>query len=521
MASIDVFPTAPVGPVSKYLYSGFLEHLGRCIYGGILPAKRTTFPYTSSRPCPEEQFVETPAELLTPEGFRKDVLSVLRDELRMPLVRWPGGNYVSSYHWEDGVGPTSERKIRPELAWGGEECNQFGTNEFIEWCRAAKTEPFIILNMGTGTLAEALHWIEYCNGTGDTYYANLRRAHTGRAEPHNVVYWGLGNEVYGEWQVGQQTAEAYAATARQWAHAIRLLDPAVKLVSCGEIGHSSWDGTVLDALADKVDLHSIHLYTGFGPRDRSQTEREFARCVYGPDGAEFAIETCKGLINKARLARNVHKPIKIAFDEYGPWDETIGTPQNGLEQTYTLTDALAMAAWLNVFIRQTDSVEIACNAQSVNVISPLMASPTGVLRQATYWPLYLFARYMRDGTAVRVSVTGAPSYAGETLPAWIGPVKGPPRELDVSAVLAGRSLRVAVVNRSETHAHTVPVRVAFADVPPGAEVEVHEVWHQDVRAKNEWGAREREVAAVTRRAAWDGRWTFREHSFTLLVLPLQ
>lgn len=129
--AIDVFPSSPIAPVSQYIFSGFLEHLGRCIYGGILPSTRTTFPHTPRKPCPEAEFNETPQELLTPEGFRADVLEVLRDELRVPLIRWPGGNFVSSYNWKDGIGPREERKRRPELAWNGEESNQFGTDEQV------------------------------------------------------------------------------------------------------------------------------------------------------------------------------------------------------------------------------------------------------------------------------------------------------------------------------------------------------------------------------------------------------
>ncbi|TBU37989.1 glycoside hydrolase superfamily, partial [Dichomitus squalens] len=264
--AIDIFPSSPIAPVSPYIFSGFLEHLGSCIYGGILPSTRTAFPYTPRKPFPEAQFTETPAALLTPKRFRADVLEVLRDELRVPLIRWPGGNFAI-------------RMLK------------LSTSRFIAWCRAAKIEPYIILNMGTGTLENALHWIDY--------YANLRRKNTGRDEAYGVKYRGLGNEVWGEWQVGQQTASAYATKARQWAHAIRLVDPNVILVGCGEIGIDPWDGVVLDELADKVDLHSIHLYTGFGPRDRSRTERHYGRSVYGPDAAEYSIEVCKGLINKA------------------------------------------------------------------------------------------------------------------------------------------------------------------------------------------------------------------------------
>lgn len=137
--ALDVFPSAPIAPVSPLIFSGFLEHLGRCIYGGILPAGRTNFPYTPRNPCPRDQFIETPKELLTEEGFRKDILVVLRDELETPLVRWPGGNYVSSYNWKDGIGPREERKRRPELAWGGEESNLFGTDECTPYDAAAPT----------------------------------------------------------------------------------------------------------------------------------------------------------------------------------------------------------------------------------------------------------------------------------------------------------------------------------------------------------------------------------------------
>lgn len=215
----------------------------------------------------------------------------------------------------------------------------------------AKIEPYIILNMGTGSLEDALNWIEYCNGTGDTYWANLRRKHTGKDEAHavrlltfqyfletalmvpsmqQVKYWGLGNEVWGEWQVGQQTAEDYATKARQWAHAIKLIDPTVTLIVCGETGLTHWDDVVLDRLADKVEMTryavpvyihsiamfsrshaviSIHLYTGFGSRDRSQVDKEYGRGVYGPDAAEYCIEICKGLINKAVSLSNSRNTV--------------------------------------------------------------------------------------------------------------------------------------------------------------------------------------------------------------------
>jgi alpha-N-arabinofuranosidase len=216
--------------VSDKLYSGFIEHLGRGIYGGIV----------------DNPAAPSPAELLQAQddgskgtegrlGWRKDVMKIIaRDgELETPILRWPGGNFVSNYHWQDGIGPISQRPKRIELAWLATESNIFGTDEFIDYARALGVEPYLCLNMGTGTYEEALSWLEYCNGTGDTYWANLRRKNTGRDEPHNVKLWGLGNEIHGPWQVGHLSATDYTKKAARWAHGLRLVDPSIKLVSCG------------------------------------------------------------------------------------------------------------------------------------------------------------------------------------------------------------------------------------------------------------------------------------------------
>jgi alpha-L-arabinofuranosidase len=202
MTKIAVSPARRIGRIDRNVFGGFVEHLGRCIYGGL---------YDEGSPLSDSH------------GFRKDVLGLLR-ELRMGVLRWPGGNFVSNYHWTDGIGPKNDRPRRPELAWGGEEPNRFGTDEFLAYCSELGTEPYICLNMGTGTLREALDWVEYCNGAGDTHWANLRRA-GGHEEPYRVRYWGLGNEMYGEWQVGAVSAEEYVREATRWARAIKMLDP--------------------------------------------------------------------------------------------------------------------------------------------------------------------------------------------------------------------------------------------------------------------------------------------------------
>ncbi len=239
MTRIAIDPARPVGRLDRKVFGGFVEHLGRCIYGGL---------YEEDSPLSDDR------------GFRKDVLGLLR-ELRLGVLRWPGGNFVSNYHWADGIGPIHSRPRRPELAWGGEESNRFGTDEYLAYCAELGTEPYICLNMGTGTLEEALAWVEYCNSAANTAWAGRRREN-GRAEPWRVTYWGLGNEMYGDWQVGAFTAEEYVREATRWARAIRMLDPQAKLVSCGMNGWNEWDRVVIDGMASLVDYHSLHIYTG-------------------------------------------------------------------------------------------------------------------------------------------------------------------------------------------------------------------------------------------------------------------
>jgi alpha-L-arabinofuranosidase len=261
---IEIDPAKLLSKIDPMIYGGFTEymipsdrnrlvetdspfrHMGRCIYGGIF---------------------EPTSPLADEHGFRTDVLSALR-ELNLPVLRYPGGNFVATYHWTDGIGDRSKRPSRPELAWLGTETNAFGTDEFMHFLDVLskdrkdgkRVEPYLCLNMGTGTLDEALAWVEYCNGTRDTYWANKRREN-GHPEPYKVRYWALGNEMYGDWQVEQMTKEDYAKKAIQWAKALRLLDPDIVLILCGLDGISEWDFHVLKECVNWVDMHSIHMYT--------------------------------------------------------------------------------------------------------------------------------------------------------------------------------------------------------------------------------------------------------------------
>lgn len=362
-ATIQVNLDRELGPVDRRIFGGFIEHLGRCIYGGL---------YEEGSPLSDDR------------GFRTDVLEAVRG-LRMPILRWPGGNFVSGYNWTDGIGPIEERPARPELAWHTVESNRFGTDEFIAYCREIEVEPYICVNMGTGTMDEARAWVEYCNGTADTYWANQRRKN-GHDEPFNVKYWGLGNEMYGAWQIGALSAEDYAARAIEFAKVMKWTDPSIELISCGQNGWQEWDRIVLERLAPHVRYHSIHLYTG---------SSDFTENVLQPHIAEYAIDAVTAEINRLRIDGKLPHDITIAYDEWNVWFRNRGADSQ-LEERYDLSDALAVATYLNIFIRKARMMGMANLAQLVNVIAPIFTSPEGMFRQTIYHPLALMAEHTRD-----------------------------------------------------------------------------------------------------------------------------
>ncbi|PWN31687.1 glycoside hydrolase [Meira miltonrushii] len=501
--------------VSKKLYSGFLEHVGRCIYGGIvndpeqtcsddllLPLPNTSVDWHKDRLKVRKDVFEELSIELGIEAKEWYTLSKDQQALR-PLLRWPGGNYVSNYHWQDGIGPIHKRPQRIELAWHGTESNTFGTDEYIEYCRKLGVEPYICLNMGTGTLEEALAWLEYCNGTGNTYWANLRRANTGKEEPHNVQYWGLGNELWGEWQVGRMNAVEYTRTAQRWAHALKLVDPTIKLVSCGKEGGCEWDWTVLQGLNGLVDLHSIHYYTMLGHQNHIRSDEKdnlgsYEKNVFGAAAAEQYITTCVKLIDMAqmeaynaipmeKLRDMVNKmypaPIGICMDEWNVWDDRKATPQRGLEQVYDYTDMLGTVAWLHVLVRNTARMPIACLAQSVNVLSPLLTNSTSTLRQGTYYPVSLFAKYMCDGYLLQVP--SLPDiYTGLTFPVWSQEIARPAYVDLVAILLPGKgAIHLSILNRHPTATWQAPLQI-LAEEFEIENIEVYSIFNKDLQATN-------------------------------------
>jgi alpha-N-arabinofuranosidase len=432
MTRISVDPGRQLGALDPKVFGGFIEHLGRCIYGGI---------YDEGSPLADER------------GFRKDVLALLRD-LKVGVLRWPGGNFVSNYHWTDGIGPADGRPRRPELAWGGEESNRFGTDEFISYCGELGTEPYICLNMGTGTLEEALAWVEYCNGSGGTAWAQRRREN-GHDAPYRVRYWGLGNEMYGDWQVGALSAEEYVRTASRWARAIKMLDPDAVLVSCGMNGWNDWDRVVIEGMSHLVDLHSVHIYTG--------TE-EYWPNVLQPHQAERAIGCARALIERTAYVKKIASPPRIAYDEWNVW---FRAQDGALEERYNFADALAVATYLNIFVRNCDWVRMANLAQMVNAIAPIVTTPDTAVTQPIYYPVLLHAQAALE-FAADVHVTGPtiePIGPGQT-GRWPHRVAdlGPFSLVDAAATTSADRRRIALTLVNRNPDQPEPAEIVLRDL---------------------------------------------------------
>lgn len=488
MARIKLDLDRTIGTVDRRMFGGFIEHLGRCVYGGVF---------------------DEDSPLADADGIRQDVLQAAKG-LRMPLLRWPGGNFVSGYHWTDGIGPRDERPRRAELAWNTVESNRFGTDEFIAYCRDLGTEPYLCLNMGNGTMDEALAWVEYCNGTGDTYWANRRREN-GHEEPFGVKYWGLGNEMYGEWQIGALSAEEYVANAVRWARALRRLDPDIVLVGCGLNGWSEWDRIVIDGLVEHVDYHSIHIYTG---------SDDYWSNVLAPHQVERALDTCQTMIDRARYLHKVERPVYVAYDEWNVW--FVGR-DNEPDERYSLSDALAVATYLNAFVRHADSVRIANLAQMVNVIAPIFTNKDGLFLQTIYHPLRLAAEYTQD--------VALDAYVDCETVDYTEPDNGPRTHrisdlgpfplLDVAASrdATGRRVVVSVVNRSPDA--SIRATLSLGDANPVGDVVVRVVDGADVQVQNSFEHSEAVTVVEHRTPATESiEYEFAPHSYTQLDIEI-
>jgi alpha-N-arabinofuranosidase len=358
----------------RRVLGSFLEHLGRAVYTGVY---------------------EPGSALADANGFRKDVIAAVK-ELGVPIIRYPGGNFVSGYNWLDGLGPKNQRPTVLERAWNSLEPNQFGTNEFMDWCKLVDAEPLLGFNLGTGTPEMAVALVEYCNVRQGTKWSDLRRKH-GYEQPHSVKYWCLGNEMDGPWQMGHMPAREYGRKARDAARQIRVVDPDTRLIACGSSNtilptYLEWDREVLEECYDQVDGISLHNYYG---NTQELTGNSTPRFLAMNLDMERQIHEIAAVCDYVQGLRRSPKRLWLSFDEWNVWYRARNAAARDgqkqfaprlLEEVYNLEDALLVGGFLNTLLRQSDRVRVACLAQLINVISPLVTNETSVLRQSIYYP---------------------------------------------------------------------------------------------------------------------------------------
>jgi len=382
-----------IAEVDKRIYGSFIEHLGRAVYGGI---------YDPSHSSADEN------------GFRSDVKELIQ-ELQVPIIRYPGGNFVSGYNWEDGVGPVEDRPKRLELAWRTVEPNYVGTNEFMKWAKQAGSEVMMAVNLGTRGIDAARNLVEYCNHSGGSYYSDLRKQH-GYADPYAIKTWCLGNEMDGPWQIGHKTAEEYGKLALETAKAMRQVDSSIELVACGSSNTAmptfpQWEATTLDHTYEAVDYISLHQYYG---NQENNPANYLARSMDMDHFIHTIISTCDFVKAKKRSKKTMY----LSFDEWNVWYHSneadskmdpwsIAPPQ--LEDVYNFEDALLVGSMLLTFLRRADRVKMACLAQLVNVIAPIMTEDGGrVWKQTIFYP-YMHASVYGRGVSLK-PVVDSPVY---------------------------------------------------------------------------------------------------------------
>lgn len=450
-----------IGKIDKRIYGSFIEHLGRAVYGGI---------YEPDHPTADEN------------GFRRDVIDLVR-KLNVPVVRYPGGNFVSGFNWEDSVGPRAQRPHRLDLAWFTTETNEVGLHEFADWCKKADTEMMYAVNLGTRGPDAARNVVEYANHPGGSYYSDLR-IKNGAREPLGIKLWCLGNEMDGPWQICHKTAYEYGRAANEAAKVMKWVDPSIELVACGSAAHDmptfgSWEYQMLDECYEHVDYVSLHRYYG---NKSNQTPDFLARSMDLDDFIKTVVSICDAVGGKKHL----RKKLNLSFDEWNVWYHSNEQDQEVwkrdkwnralplLEDIYNFEDALLVGSMLITFLRNADRVKVACLAQLVNVIAPIMTrNGGGAWAQTIFWPLMHASAFGR-GTALRPLVQ-SPVYDCsdyEKVPL-----------VDATATLDDEgNVTVFAVNRDMTEDIELLCDLrAFGDLRSGGHIVLH---HDDVKAVN-------------------------------------
>ena len=450
-----------IGRIDPRIYGSFIEHLGRAVYGGI---------YEPDHPTADEN------------GFRKDVIDLVR-KLDVPVTRYPGGNFVSGFNWEDSVGPRDQRPKRLDLAWFTTETNEVGLHEFVDWARKANTEVMYAVNLGSRGPDAARNVVEYANHKGGSYWSDMR-IRNGAKDPFGIKLWCLGNEMDGPWQMGQKTAVEYGRTAREAGKMMKWVDPSIELVACGSSGldmptFGEWEYQMLTECYDQIDYVSLHRYYG----NRTNNTPDFL--ARNMDLDDF-IKTVVSICDAVGGTKHSKKKINLSFDEWNVWyhsneqDKEIwkrekwGPALPLLEDVYNFEDALLVGAMLITFLKNADRVKIACMAQLVNVIAPIMTrNGGGAWAQTIYWPLMHASKYGR-GTALR-PVIDSPTYDCsdyEKVPLVDG----------TATVADDGSVTIFAVNRDFSEGIELACDLrAFGDMQVVEHIVLH---HDDVKATN-------------------------------------
>jgi alpha-N-arabinofuranosidase len=464
-----------ISAIDPNIYSAFVEPIRTVVYGTI---------YDPSSPLADEN------------GFRKDFIQLIK-ELKIRTLRWPGGNFVASYYWEDGIGPKDQRPARLDLAWNQIEKNQMGTDEYVKLSNLIGAENFICVNGGTGTLQDATNWLEYCNYDKGTYYSDLRRKN-GNEKPYGIKYWALGNEVDGPWQMAQKNAEDYVKWALEAQKMMNIVDKKIKYIGSGASNYKpdnawiDWNDYVLEHMAGKIDYLSVHRYA----TEALSGDRSFNGMMSLGIDIDTKIELTHALIKKAMLKTGTKRPIYISFDEYS------GGGDN-------LTGALVLAQHLNSFIRHADIVKMA----NITMLSSLVGSaPDGDFRNATFQTFNLFSNNC-TGTALDV-YTNCEKFSNK--------VFTDVPYLDVTAVLneTGKVLVVNVVNRHETNA--IPANITIQTGTLAGTAKVSELNGKNLTARST--RTEPAVTVSTREVKFTGNiinYSFGAHSLTQIEIPVR
>ncbi len=496
--TVTLTSASPIGDISPLIYGQYLEH--------VQADEETIYP----------SLWDNQHRSANPMGIRLDVTSNVA-ALKVPVVRWPGGCFADVYHWEDAIGPQHNRVPQINRHWGGTEPNQFGTDEFLHWCHLSSTTPYINVNLGTGTIPEAVRWLEYCNGAKDTPQG-ARRSSNGRDEPWDVKYWGIGNETWGHWEAGHSDADTYGTSLSVWAKAMRRQDPTIKILGVGseEGNDRAWDSAVLSKAGQDIDLLTVHMYGV----STVYAGSEYEAFVFTPDYLENRLRRMIETVDQATSSLNRATPINLSIDEWNIRHFYDG--KQNRKSPRTLQDSIFIGSFFNAMIRLSPRVHMANHVFLVNGNATLLVN-----KDLVVWTpaAYLFKQYAEwmQGAALPVLVEGPT--VEPPVPITAAPGRKPPADfvngqrnwLDATAAMRkdGR-LTISLINKHpENEAAVSLVLDSFRKMKIENSWTLH---HEDIYAKNDFQKPYNITPVSTELTQSELKWLCPPHSITLLLL---